>query len=264
MIDRIEQGRFKKRAGGSEISTPSMLNLQTQIDRRTLVRDTYRNLVIKNNVTNPAYQLDVTVDEVVLQDGDGEPIKAMNVSELVDVAVSGVGGLDTGTEAADTWYYIWLISNGSEVDTLLSTSSTAPTMPSGYTYKALVGTIYNDSGSNFIKIYQQDNHVGIERVEVLTAGTAVTPTSISLASIVPLTAKSILGDVHQNTSSAQTAYVGYYDTVLSIWDYQHVWFKAGAMSNHNSGGFESFLRNSEIFYYVSLGNMNLNVTGWKY
>lgn len=50
------------------------------------------------------------------------------------------GGLDTGS-IADTNYYIWLIarSDTGVVDVLFSTSATAPTMPTNYDYKRLIG-----------------------------------------------------------------------------------------------------------------------------
>jgi len=68
-----------------------------------------------------------------------------------DITQSGAGGLDTGSEASDTRYYIWLIYKPSTntLNLLLSTSSTSPTLPSGYTYKGLVGWVYNDADGDF-------------------------------------------------------------------------------------------------------------------
>lgn len=60
----------------------------------------------------------------------------------MDITRAGLGGLDTGTEAIDTWYHIWVISNGSIVSGLLSASPDAPEMPQNQTYKAYVGAIY--------------------------------------------------------------------------------------------------------------------------
>ena len=65
----------------------------------------------------------------MLQDSSGVPYRATAVNLTVDITVSGVNGLDTGSEAASTWYYIWVIYNGTTVAGLLSTSATAPTMP---------------------------------------------------------------------------------------------------------------------------------------
>jgi hypothetical protein len=76
----------------------------------------------------------------------------------VDLSISGIGGLDTGTKANSTWYYIWLISNG-VVDRLLgSLSSSTPTMPSGFSYKKLIGACKTSSAGNVLS-YRQTNDI---------------------------------------------------------------------------------------------------------
>lgn len=63
---------------------------------------------------------------------------------------SGNGGLDTGSIAALTWYHVWLImrTDTGVVDVLLSTSATAPTMPTNYTLKRRIGSVKTDVSSN--------------------------------------------------------------------------------------------------------------------
>jgi len=83
----------------------------------------------------------------------GEPMKVAANTDVV-ITASGVNGLDAGSEAANTWYYIWLIKQTASpltVGAVLSTSSTAPTMPAGYTHKRLIGAVRNDGSSNFIQ-----------------------------------------------------------------------------------------------------------------
>lgn len=69
----------------------------------------------------------------------------------VDITVAGANGLDTGAEASNTWYYVWIIRKSSDGTTagLLSLSSSAPTMPAGYDQKRRLGFVANDAGSNF-------------------------------------------------------------------------------------------------------------------
>ena len=74
----------------------------------------------------------------------------------VDVVITdaGINGLDAGSEATSTWYAVYVVSGTSGVGGLLSTSETAPTMPSGFTYKRRVGWVYNHSDDdlqNFIQ-----------------------------------------------------------------------------------------------------------------
>jgi len=69
------------------------------------------------------------------------------------VAGTAQGGLDTGTIATSTWYYVYVIKNLTTgvVDWLYSASATAPTMPSGYTVKRMVGAVKTNSSSQFIQ-----------------------------------------------------------------------------------------------------------------
>ena len=76
----------------------------------------------------------------------------------VDLSISGIGGLDTGTKANSTWYYIWAISNGVVDRLLASLSSTTPIMPSGYSYRKLIGACRTSSAGNVLS-YRQNNDV---------------------------------------------------------------------------------------------------------
>ncbi len=82
----------------------------------------------------------------------GEPMKLASTTNVA-ITSSGANGLDAGSEANNTWYYVWLIKHGTNgtVAALLSTSPTSPTLPSGYTHKRLVFAVRNDGSSNFIQ-----------------------------------------------------------------------------------------------------------------
>jgi len=69
------------------------------------------------------------------------------------------GGLDTGTVANTTWYYLFAIYDPTTktVDALFSASPTAPTMPSGYTKKKLVGIVRTDGSANILSFTQLNN-----------------------------------------------------------------------------------------------------------
>jgi hypothetical protein len=56
-------------------------------------------------------------------------------------AGNNAGGLDTGTRAANTWYWLWAIarSDTGAGDFLFSVSNTSPTMPANYDKKRLIG-----------------------------------------------------------------------------------------------------------------------------
>ena len=127
-------------------------------DINALVKADKLNLRIKVNDVNPTYQIDVDADCLNLYNAS-EEIKHANAVDLtVDITASGANGLDTGSEAASTWYSIWVIgkSDGT-VAGLLHAGETGIigelTFPSGYTYARRIGWVRNDGSSNFIKGY---------------------------------------------------------------------------------------------------------------
>jgi hypothetical protein len=113
-------------------------------------------MVIKNNATNPLYQIDVSCGAILIE---GSLITGIAVT--IDVTVSGANGVDIGVEVNNTWYYIWLIYNpvSDIVAGLLSTNSSSPTLPSGYTKKRLVGSVRNNVSGNFLRFLQKHNVV---------------------------------------------------------------------------------------------------------
>ena len=62
-----------------------------------------------------------------------------------NLATSGAGGLDTGSEAASTLYSLYAVNNSGNPAIVASVSSIAPTGFSSYTK---IGTLYNNSSSN--------------------------------------------------------------------------------------------------------------------
>ena len=231
------------------------------------VRDIVRNLVIQNTVANPTFQLDIDADEILLQDSTGLPFRATSVNETADITASGINGLDTGSEASDTWYHVFAIAKADgTVDSLLSLSATAPTMPSGYTFKAYIGAIYNDSGSDFINIYQQDDDVRIKEIIVLTSGVQTTPTAIDLSAIIPLTAKEVTG-IMSAFRDIVTITLSLYAYINSIKLGEQKALYNGASAG-NRANFNVMVVSNEIYYDIDTaannGVGNAWVTGWKF
>ena len=111
----------------------------------------YNDLLVKRNAGAAASKVDISFDEMYLG-----WMKTGSQSFTLDITASGLLGLDTGSENTDLWYYIWIIAKADgTVSAILSASSTAPTMPLGYTFKRLVSMVRNTSG-NFVDFYQTD------------------------------------------------------------------------------------------------------------
>lgn len=163
------------------------------------------NLVVALDNTNPTYKVTVTADGLNVAG-----LRLSSVAVSASIVSSGAGGLDTGSEAASTWYSIWVIYNQTTATTsaLLSTSATAPTMPSGYTFKRLVGWVRNNASSNFERIDNVELHfndsgdVSVQDFLVADLSQDNAWHTLSLSSRVPPSAKSVLIHVSLETTSS--------------------------------------------------------------
>jgi hypothetical protein len=167
------------------------------------VRDLTRGLVIVPNSGTPLSQVDIDVTEVATQDTSFVTALLSSVNLTIDITASGINGLDTGSEASSTWYYLWVIYNGTTTAGLMSLSSTAPTMPGGYTFKALVGAVRNDGSSNIIAFEQEENRVYYDANQTIlnTAGATINAwTAIGITAFCPPTAKKIQGIIAASNS----------------------------------------------------------------
>ncbi len=105
-----------------------------------------------NNAGTPNTKIDMSATEAVMVNSNGYGIRATSVSCTIDAGTTGANGLDAGSLANATWYYEYVINNTTTTACLASTSATAPTMPSGYTYKVRVGAFLTDGSAHFYRI----------------------------------------------------------------------------------------------------------------
>jgi len=229
----------------------------------------YVNLIIKNNATNPAYQIDVDADSIIMEDASGNLLKKTAVDWTLDITVSGANGLDTGSEAISTWYYIWAIGKlDGTVAGLFSTSSSAPTMPSGYTFKALVGAIYNNSSGDFITLRQRGDRVVTENISVLNNGSATSWTAINLAAAIPPNAWEVNIHFQLGTSTYMTEADCYLSPDSTISPYTRIRVSVGSGANAAIYGSQwlSLITASNIYYKIATTNtaLSLYVIGWRF
>jgi len=139
--------------------------------------------------------------------GTGEARSSDDTFDLIvgalltaDLTVAGVNGLDAGAEAANTWYFAFVIgdSTGANViASLISTSSTAPALPAGYDTFRRVGSFRNNAASDIRNFFQfaagpyrsiqyRDATGGRQ---VLAAGAAAVVTAVACATLIPPTSQ---------------------------------------------------------------------------
>ncbi len=87
--------------------------------------------------------IEIEAKSLVMFNGNGYVIKRNSATFQITLS----GNLDTGAEAASTWYNVWLTGDGasSTYSAIFSLSNSAPT---GFTYYKLIGRVYNDGSSN--------------------------------------------------------------------------------------------------------------------
>jgi len=119
---------------------------------------------------------------------------------LINSAVNGVNGLDTGTIAASTQYAIYLIGDSRQYNNtaavLSLTSNAGPIMPTGYDSFRLIGFIETDGSSHFVYATHKPQNMGgllqyfdSPAISVLSGGNATSFTAIDLTtnSAIPTT-----------------------------------------------------------------------------
>ena len=109
-------------------------------------------LELTNNSGDAEHDIDISAGSARSSDDSGNIILTTGITKRIDAAFAegtNQGGLDTGTVAADTVYFVWGISKvDGTADGLFSLSDTSPTLPSGFTRQRLLGNVITDGSSN--------------------------------------------------------------------------------------------------------------------
>lgn len=106
---------------------------------------------LKGSATGTNAVVTYTADQVVVENTTNSTFRTLrNINGTITMTSAGANGLDTGAVAASTWYYAFAIYNPTTatIALLASLSSTAPTMPSGYTEAGLIGAFRTDGTAN--------------------------------------------------------------------------------------------------------------------
>lgn len=177
---------YREESDGDEVQLTS----NGAINVNQGVMGQYRNLVVSRNTSA---QITITADSLILENSGGTPLKINTVSEVIDVTVSGAGGLVSAlSEASGTWYYGWIARKSSDgtVNGFLSTSADKATvlgqLDSGYDQLALVTAVRNDGSSNFIDFNQVGSRYSYATWQTLASGAPGSSwTSIDTTAFVP-------------------------------------------------------------------------------
>lgn len=118
------------------------------------------------------------------------------------LAGNGAGKMDAGTLAAATWYYLWIIHNGTSAAGLISLQYAVGSLalPTGYIYAARFGAFRTkDAAAEFIQAYQVGDRVSVRArpLTVFTPSTSLAALSgtqaTEFAAAVPIVARGAMG-----------------------------------------------------------------------
>ena len=195
------------------------------------------------------------------------PILLNNFSGTMYLTGSiGVNGLDAGGVVASTWYWIWLISDGTTPGLLASTSNTSPTLPSGYKYQALIGIVKTDASNNtyaFMQSGQDWDYIAPSQQLVTSASTGGSWTQYSLTNFLPpALATRVKGTLWNNNNTINAAVAPINPGTFGK---SYSWVQGGS-----NGGADDFalqydlpLVTQSIWYASNSGNNSLFITGFK-
>lgn len=156
----------------------------------------FRNLKIQVTSNTAAT---ITADAITLIDSSSQTTMITGVDLTLDTSASGANGLDTGTLVASTWYYLYVIYGTDGTACLMSESSTAPVLPSGYTYYSRVGAVRTNESIYLYRTIQYGNKVqyivdgtilvGMRTMKSGVSGSYTTPTwtAIDTSAYIPPT-----------------------------------------------------------------------------
>jgi hypothetical protein len=208
--------------GAWDYTAPAGSSAAADIDTNVIANNTaiqsatedMRGWVNLKVVRDSATQVTVTADQLWLQKATDLPRNFSTVSEAIAITTSGASGLDTGAEA-DVWYYIWIIAkDDNTINGLLSASATAPSMPSGYTYKTLVSAVHNTSG-DLVNFTQEGRIYSYGPGIAISSGEALPWTAIDLSAYVPSSISTIaFGVTHVTTGNTSVSNINTESTTL--------------------------------------------------
>lgn len=165
-------------------------------DSRAFTIDQLRNLItprgyiwdltMVNNATDAANDIDIAAGEAMAESHDEVMTLGSTLVKRLDATWAvgtNQGGLNTGAEAANTWYEVHLIKrvDTGVVDVMFTTTANRATLPTNYTKQRRIGWIRND-GASAIRAFTQigDFFTWTTQSNDLTTAPTATATAVTL------------------------------------------------------------------------------------
>ncbi|HHH0062193.1 TPA: hypothetical protein ACPZB8_004496 [Yersinia enterocolitica] len=231
----------------------------------------------KMSVTAASSTATFTADELIVQTAlGGLQYKLSSFSKTINLATTGVGGMDTGTVPANGFVALYAIYNPiTLVSALLAVNATsvvAPevyggaNMPAGYTASALVGVLPVAS-SQFPILALQGRSVSIESITAMSGTTGVGSVTPQVVNAIPLNAVSAYLAVTTGLPVANTTGVMMIASSSSLIGACRfaVGVAGGGTVSNSSNSNIAILFNSRTFYWqITSASLSYVVTVGRY
>ena len=232
-------------------------------------------LTLSNNAA--ATKLDVAAGQATDSTGVTTiTLSAAITAGLIQTSGSWTAGntqnkLDTGARANSTWYHVWAIRKDSDGsgDFLFSLSVSAPTMPSGYTYKRRIGSVRTTSGGDITAFVQNGERFLWGAMVVDASAVTGSASAVSRTLTVPIgvKVKALLRCSLQDSGSFNRSYM-----VSSLDETDQTPGGGGVIGNLFSTGAEITSAGIEVTTNTSAqirtraatttASLNINTYGW--
>lgn len=163
-----------------------------------------------SNAADTLNDITIAAGSARSEDNTTDMVLAAAITKRLDAAWAvgtNQGGINTGAEAASTWYEVILIkrTDTNVVDVMFSTTANRATLPTNYTKSRRIGWIRNDAASAILQFTQVDDYITLT-TQVGDASAQVTDTAAAVTLTAPPSsiARFRAGLVHDGSGTAQT------------------------------------------------------------
>lgn len=272
-------------AFGAIIPTPAAFDSSTNVANTNFVYQAaagmaggFRNLkIVTQGATN--FSSVITADTVVLTNAAGQNYAAKTVNVTGAINTSGANGLDTGSVADSTWYYVYVIYNPTTTTkaALFSTSATTPTLPTGYTFFARVGTVRSQAASPFYLLqtlqygrrvqYVVTSGSNVATLPVMTSGAqgsaGSTFATVAVGNFIPPTASIIRLLLEPTSSTGGSILAAPNNSYVPSWNTSNMAPLQGGNGSSPPGALGEFVLESTNIYVMAQPNSNTRCMGWE-
>jgi hypothetical protein len=197
--------------GGGDLSASRTITFAATAHRNYIA-----GLLLSRNSGTPNTKIDIATG--VAMDDTNAAIMTTSGATTIDAGTTGANGLDTGSLANSTWYHVFLIGKVDGTVAGFMSTSTGPTLPTGYVYKRELGQVKTDGSAHFLAfLHEPDGETFLwstpPTLDIDVASVPNTAVSRTLSNVPSgVRVKAILNALAKNAANNYVVYFSSLDT----------------------------------------------------